>query len=129
MPGYSITTLTPEPILLLTLSDDWDPDAHKTAFLRDWNQALAAADTPIISIVDVHSLGLPGLEDLMWLTGQAAHGANAIIQNAAMRKLLVVSSSVVLGLAHGLRCDPADNARVTICTSVEEAMARAHAAA
>lgn len=127
MTGYSIQSLLPDPILLLTLTEDWDITTDLTAFVHDWKQALAAADQPLTAIVDVHSQGLPGLEDL---TLAANQGETPLIHSTALSRMVIVSTRAIMShCMHGRHPDMFGRIRVAVCDSVEEALAEARQAA
>lgn len=126
MPGDTLANLDSEPILLLTLLEDWSIRAHMADFLNDWRQALEAADTPVTAIVDIRKPPLPGLDDIIWGANQGARGSNAVIQHPTMREIYVVSTNPVLSLAaRGLRSEAFGNARVSVFPTLEEALEKA----
>ena len=130
MSGYSIQSLSPDPILVLTLTEAWDVSADLSGFVRDWRQALEAAGQPLITIVDVHSQGLPGLEDLAMAANEAPDGEPAVIHSSAMSRMVIVSSRAILSRCmHGQHPELFGHKRVTMCGSVEEALAEARLAA
>jgi hypothetical protein len=124
MCGYQIEKLDAQPVLVITLTEEWDLRANMIDMMEHWRQMLEAEGEPLHCIIDIRVPPVPLFTDIIWGANEGARGPHAIVNHPLIRETLVITCEPLLRLAAlGLRSEMYGSARINVYESVEEALA------
>jgi hypothetical protein len=123
--SYEVRLLPDEPVIFMTWYDDFSLKKDLEAASEAVRELLDSAPGPLYLITDTSAVHLP-LEDLIAGANYAVQSNEPIVKHANIRQVIVIAQSKAVELTvKGMKAASFGNVTITVCATVNEALAYA----
>ncbi len=123
--SFHVEQLDEEPIILITLSSDFDPYTEGDSLTDQILSLLDQQPEPVYYITDFSNIRL-SLEQLLYVASFVARGEKPVLHHPKIRCAILVTSDAMLSMsAQGLDSAVFGNVHMEVFSSLDDALDRA----
>ncbi|MBN1427059.1 MAG: hypothetical protein JXB07_01660 [Anaerolineae bacterium] len=125
MSTYTIKKLPDAPVVVITVTEDYDPSKDVMEAVEEVNRLLDTLDEQIFFIQDLTNIKVD-FEDIMVAADSTGRGSEAPFHHVNIREIITVTANPLLRQVFGgMDSEVYGNVRTIVVDTLEEAMAYA----